>query len=51
MLRIQCFPGKIGRLESNSARIHPMDQISTGREEQDHYTAHNYWTPPLTHWI
>ncbi len=31
LMRIQCFPGKIGRFDSISARIHPTDQMSTGR--------------------
>ena len=28
-VRIQCLPGKMGRLESISARMQPMDHVST----------------------
>ena len=35
-VRIQCLPGKMGRFESISARMQPMDQVSTGgREGED----------------
>lgn len=28
-IRIQCFPGKIGRFDNISAKIQPTDQMST----------------------
>ena len=45
-MRIQCFPGNIGRLLSISANMHPTDHISTVDAKQTHDNCNTYIFPP-----